>query len=213
MLVEGLLPANLWLVTFKLGTMFAIWKIPPATRSNYKQNIQFKFCFGNSGDASTVNRNPIGIDLFHVLDFPLQITARPIMSRGAGTLPWQLRGYVHCGVVEHGLQQLLVEGVLRQTQDDAWRPSLLPTGLERRGGAQVVSLLVLEDEQEVEHVVRGLDGVAAAQHHLCVVYEVLLAMLTWAARNNKQVASVITNTATLTVVWLTAPFTFASYGE
>ena len=108
--------------------------------------------------------------------------------------------YVHCGVVEHGLQQVLVEGVLRQTQNDARRPSLLPPGLERRGRAQVVGLLVLEDEQEREHVVRGLDGVAAAQHHLGVVYEVLEAVFTWAAWNNKPVASVIINTATLTVV-------------
>ena len=40
---EGLLPANLYLVTFiMLRIMLAIWKIYLQTRSNGKQNIQFQ---------------------------------------------------------------------------------------------------------------------------------------------------------------------------
>ena len=49
----------------KLGKTFAIEKFPPATRSNGKQNIQLTFpCY-----------------------FPLQITARPNLDRGAGIFP------------------------------------------------------------------------------------------------------------------------------
>ena len=51
--VERLLPANLCL---KLGRMFAIWKIPPATRSNCKQNTQFQNKIGNDTKVSRVNR-------------------------------------------------------------------------------------------------------------------------------------------------------------
>ena len=43
MYVESLPRAILCLVmSLKLGPMFAIWKIPPATRSRGKQNVQFQ---------------------------------------------------------------------------------------------------------------------------------------------------------------------------
>ena len=45
MYIERLLPANLCLPSshfINLGTMVSIWKIPPATCSNGKQNIQFQ---------------------------------------------------------------------------------------------------------------------------------------------------------------------------
>ena len=43
----------------KLGTMFTIWKIPPATRSNGKQNIQFQNKSANNAKVSRVNRNTL----------------------------------------------------------------------------------------------------------------------------------------------------------
>ena len=71
--------------------MFAVWNIPPAPRSNGKQNIQFQnkidwqYCWGVHGYPLVFN-----FPTFYTADFPLHIAARQILGRGAGSLPFIL---------------------------------------------------------------------------------------------------------------------------
>ena len=87
MCAEGLIAACQFVFNYviKLGTMFVIWNIPPATRSNAKQNIQFQNkLMGNNAEATRVTAIPRDVSLVHLLSscFLLTNYCSPILDKG-----------------------------------------------------------------------------------------------------------------------------------